>query len=253
MPHYGRPYYLSIGRRKTILNIQAIILAGGLGTRLKSVVHHLPKCMAPVAGRPFLYYLLTNLERQGITRIVFSVGYLMEHIMDYVDNNFAHLDVIYAIETEPLGTGGAIYLSCQNAETENVLVINGDSFFDVSYSDLYNFHIKSGAEASLALKPMSDFERYGTVVCNQGCKILSFEEKKYCAEGTINGGVYYINKDVFLARPFEAKFSLESDYFNRFVDQGLFYGKTFDGFFIDIGIPEDYALSQEVFKELFKN
>jgi D-glycero-alpha-D-manno-heptose 1-phosphate guanylyltransferase len=232
--------------------MDAIILAGGLGTRLRSVVNDLPKCMAPVAGKPFLYYVLTNLERQGITSIVLSVGYLMEHIFDYIDNNFAHLDVKYAIETEPLGTGGAIYLSCLNAQSDHVLVLNGDSFFDLDFISLYKFHLEKNAEASLALKPMRDFERYGTVECDFTGKILSFIEKQRCSEGTINGGVYLIDKNRFLNRTFETKFSIENDYFNRYIGEGVFYGCAFDGFFIDIGIPEDLAIGQELFKDVFK-
>jgi D-glycero-alpha-D-manno-heptose 1-phosphate guanylyltransferase len=231
--------------------MQAIILAGGLGTRLRSVVDHLPKCLAPVAGHPFLYYVITNLERQGIHRIILSVGYLMEPIITYIEQNFSHLDIKFVIETTPLGTGGGIYLACENADTPHVFVLNGDSFFNIDFGAFYEFHKTKKAESSLALKRLQHFDRYGRVIIDEKNRITQFIEKDKCEDGIINGGVYILDRKKFLSRSFPEKFSIENDYFKMFVDDGTFFGMPFDGFFIDIGIPEDFYQSQELFKSIF--
>ena len=229
---------------------EAIILAGGLGTRLRSVVSQLPKCMAPVAGKPFLHYVIKHLQTQGVEKFIFSIGYLSEAIENFLAKDYSFLDYQLSVEEEPLGTGGAIYLACKKASTENVLAFNGDTLFTADINSLLNFHKKNNAECSLALKPMQQFDRYGVVQLDENNCISSFKEKKYYNSGLINGGAYVINKDKFLSRSFPEKFSFEKDYLEALVNEKKFYGLEQDSYFIDIGIPEDFERAQKELAEL---
>jgi D-glycero-alpha-D-manno-heptose 1-phosphate guanylyltransferase len=228
----------------------AIILAGGLGTRLRSVVSDVPKCMAPVAGKPFLYYVINHLQKQGVDNFIFSIGYLSEAIENFLANNYPLLNYQLSIEEEPLGTGGAIQLACKKATTENVLALNGDTLFTADINALLNFHANKKSECSLALKPMQQFDRYGVVRLDENNCIKSFQEKKYYNEGLINGGVYAINKYKFLSHSFPEKFSFEKDYLEAMVSKKKFYGLEQNEYFIDIGIPEDFERAQKEFAEL---
>ncbi|MES2848708.1 MAG: nucleotidyltransferase family protein [Bacteroidota bacterium] len=228
----------------------AIILAGGLGTRLRSVVSQLPKCMAPVAGKPFLHYVICYLQKQGVENFIFSIGYLSEAIENFLAENYPLLNYQLSVEEEPLGTGGAIYLACKKANAKNVLALNGDTLFAADINALLNFHVGKKSECSLALKPMQQFERYGVVKLDSNNCIKSFQEKKYYDEGLINGGVYVINKEMFLSRSFPEKFSFEKDYLEAMVKENKFYGLEQDEYFIDIGIPEDFERAQKEFAEL---
>ncbi len=142
---------------------QAIILAGGLGTRLRSVVSDVPKCMAPVAGKPFLHYVIAHLQNNGIQSFIFSVGYKSESIISFIKNNYAGTDFQFSIEEEPLGTGGAVKLALQKTGEKNVLVCNGDTLFKINISELDNFHLQHNSDCTLCLKPMKNFDRYGVV------------------------------------------------------------------------------------------
>lgn len=221
---------------------EVIILAGGLGTRLRSVVSDVPKCMAPVAGKPFLWYLLKYLSHFDVERVVLSVGYLRDVIIDWIDENGDEFPFgfDYAIETTPLGTGGGIKLALEKCFSNDVIVINGDTFFDVDLDGLYGQHRLYPASITLALKPMGHFERYGNVLVNNGL-ITDFEEKKHCEKGLINGGVYVINRlnDMFNGLP--ERFSFETGVLQPQCVKGNLYGVVQNGYFIDIGIPEDYA------------
>lgn len=222
-------------------------MAGGLGTRLREAVPDLPKCMAPVNGKPFLHYLLTYFHQQGIERFILSVGYRNELISSYfqeIDHNF---DLTYRVEEEPLGTGGGIQLAMSGITTENALVLNGDTFFKIDLQAFSNFHLNTPAECSLALKPMRNFDRYGLVETQADHKIISFKEKRPYEQGSINGGIYAIQKNQFLDRNFPVKFSLEKDYFETVVTEGRLYGQEQDRYFIDIGIPADYGRVQTDF------
>lgn len=232
--------------------MECIILAGGLGTRLRGVIGEQPKCMAPINGQPFLYYLLQYLETQGCTKLILSLGYRHEVVTDWIRQQSCSFKVDWVIEQEPLGTGGGIRLALTAATDKEVFILNGDTFFDVSLEDMQAYHQQQPAttEATLALKEMRDFERYGTVSL-AGNTITAFEEKRPRTEGLINGGVYLVNRAAFLTRQFPDKFSFEKDYLEAFVAQHLFSGYTCGGYFIDIGVPEDYDKAQQDFKELF--
>lgn len=233
--------------------MEAIILAGGLGTRLSSVVHDIPKCMAPVAGHPFLYYLLRYLSKYPITKVILSVGHLREHIFTWID---LHRDqfpfpIAYAIEQSPLGTGGAIQLAMKQVEDDEAVIINGDTFFDVDLEQLLHEHHASGASLSIALKPMKNFDRFGNVVLGENARIIKFQEKQYCDDGLINGGVYIINRlhPFFAGKP--ERFSFEKEVLENPANQGLISGFCHDDYFMDMGIPEDYARINEDLKTYF--
>ena len=223
---------------------EAIILAGGLGTRLRSVVSNLPKCMAPVAGKPFLYFVIEYLLSQGIDKFIFSVGYKSEMIIEYVNTQYPMLNVQYSIEEEPLGTGGAVKFACGFATQKNVLVVNGDTIFKIDIEKLSAFHNSCAADCTLSLKPMHDFNRYGVVELNNDCSIASFKEKQQYSSGLINGGVYALNVAGFLQEDLPQKFSFENDYLEQYFDKRKMYGVAQDGYFIDIGIPEDFERAQ---------
>lgn len=220
---------------------ECIILAGGLGTRLREVVSDVPKCMAEVAGKPFLSYLLDWCKVQSFGRVILSLGYLSEVVTSWVEKNEYPFEIIYAKEEEPLGTGGAIKLAMQSVLGERAVVINGDTFFDVDITELYTFHNEKSANISLALKPMTDFDRYGRVELNTDNRIIAFIEKQQCREGLINGGVYLIDKDVLLSdKELPLKFSFEKNILEAKINTLPIYGNIQDTYFIDIGIPEDY-------------
>ena len=228
---------------------EAIILAGGLGTRLREAVPDLPKCMAPVAGKPFLSCVIDHLRIQGVERFIFSLGYKWGVIEEYLQKEYATLDYTSVIEQEPLGTGGAIQLAIQKASSNNVAIANGDTLFKIKLDEVETLHDFRDAECTLALKPMQNFDRYGVVDTDSNGKIISFKEKQFYQDGFINGGVYLINKERFLNHSFPEKFSFEKDYLEKFCGEGRFFGSRQDGYFIDIGIPEDYQKAQNDLKK----
>lgn len=231
--------------------MEVIILAGGLGTRLRSVVSEVPKCMAPVAGKPFLWYLLKYLTRFDVDKVILSVGYLREVIFKWINEvkDEFPFEFDYAIEEEPLGTGGGIKLALDKANDERVFVLNGDTFFDVDLMQLYDAHVIGKKAITLALKPMRKFERYGTVNMEPITgTILSFNEKQYCEEGLINGGVYVINKSAPIFEGLGKKFSFETAVLEPQCARQQLLGVVQNGYFIDIGIPEDYQRTQMEFK-----
>ena len=223
---------------------EAIILAGGLGTRLRSVVSDLPKCMAPVAGKPFLYYLVEQLKKQGIEKFIFATGYKHEAIEDWVKDNLPAVSYQLSVEEEPLGTGGAIKLACKKATEENVLVVNGDTLFTVSIEELALAHHTRQANCTVALKPMKNFDRYGVVELDEQHSIHSFKEKQFYESGLINGGIYVLNVTTFLQESLPVKFSFEKEYLEFLFDQRNFIGVVQHQYFIDIGIPQDYEKAQ---------
>ena len=227
---------------------ECIILAGGLGTRLRSEVADLPKCMAPVAGKPFLHWVMAHLITQKITSFVFSLGYMHEIIEEYIQSDHPQLQVKFSVENEPLGTGGAIKLALSKCEEENVLVANGDTLFETNNNALWEKHVKNHSACTLALKPMQHFERYGAVTLN-GCNIITaFTEKKYMEEGLINGGVYLINRNSFNQSDLPQKFSFEKDFLEKYLHKLIMIGVQDNGYFVDIGIPEDFKKANEEIK-----
>lgn len=223
---------------------EAIILAGGLGTRLRDAVPDLPKCMAPVAGRPFLFYVINHLRLQGIERIIFSLGYKHEVIGAWLAEEFATMDYECVVEEEPLGTGGAILLASQQVKGDQVVVANGDTLFKVNLPELFSLHLQKEADCTLALKPMYNFDRYGVVETDKHNTITKFHEKQFYPEGLINGGVYILDTKPLMTGSFPPKFSFEKDFLEKQAGTGRLTGLAQDQYFIDIGIPEDYTRAQ---------
>lgn len=220
--------------------MEAIVLAGGMGTRLRSVVAEIPKPMAPVAGKPFLEYLLEWLHKGGVTRVVLSVGYKWEVIEEYFGTRFRGIELVYSVEDTPLGTGGAIALACSRTRSRTVLVVNGDTIFPLDPARLHAAQEERGQGATLALKRMTEFDRYGTVTLS-GSEIVGFHEKAFRKEGLINGGIYAVDRDFLLGRDLPARFSFEQEILEKEAGKGRLFGMEFDAPFLDIGIPEDYA------------
>lgn len=228
----------------------AIILAGGFGTRLQSVVNDLPKPMAPINGEPFLNYQLNYLKHYGIKNVILSVGYLAEKIKAYYGSNFNGLEIDYVVEENPMGTGGGIRLALEKCTESLSFVLNGDSFFDVDLIKFYDLHIQNRSQISLALRKVNNSERYGTIEKTKENIIISFKEKSGIDyEGIINGGVYLLDKNLYLQKtPSATNFSIEKDFFEKQLSNSLISGFEFEGYFIDIGIPEDYLKAQNDFK-----
>ena len=226
--------------------MHAIVLAGGFGTRLQGVVKDLPKPMAPVNGRPFLTYILDYLIDYGYQKAVLSVGYLHEKIVDYFGDSYKSLAIEYAVENEPLGTGGAIAYSLSKCSSDNVLVLNGDTLFRVDLAAFEDFHKQKSGLMSMVLRQMPDVSRYGSVHFDNDSRITLFAEKNTdSGEGFINGGIYLINKQLFTKHPQSTKFSFEKDLMEMIYDTEPIFGFRSDAYFIDIGIPEDYARAQQ--------
>ena len=223
--------------------MEAVVLAGGLGTRLRTLVSDMPKPMAPVAGRPFLSYLLDYLVRQNIRKIILATGYKREKIYEYYGDSFKEAELIYSEEQEPLGTGGALKQALHYVTSADVFVLNGDTFFNVDLQELMGFHLENQAHVTLSLKEMNNFDRYGTVeVVNH--RVVKFNEKKYTANGKINGGVYVVNAHCFDLVDLPSKFSFEVDFMQAYTDKLKIFAFESKGYFIDIGVPEDYLKAQ---------
>ncbi|MCL2682397.1 MAG: nucleotidyltransferase family protein [Bacteroidales bacterium] len=233
---------------------EAAILVGGLGTRLKSVISDLPKPMADVSGRPFLAYVLDYCKHQNIQRVVLCAGYKHEVISDYFGHSYKDMELLYSIEDEPLGTGGALLKSLNLLKSSVVAFLNGDSICKVNIPEMANFYDKNHADMVLAVKKMHHFDRYGSVVLEQPKhevrarrsqnRIIKFEEKKTLNEGFINVGVMLINPEIVKKLAPAKKFSFEKDILEKYTSSLNLLAFESQDYFIDIGIPEDYALAQ---------
>lgn len=223
---------------------EAIVLAGGLGTRLRSAVPDLPKCMAPVNGVPFIAYVVKHFQAQGIRHFTFALGYKSEVFESFLHTLLPAGNYELSVEDEPLGTGGAVRLACSKTGEPDIAVANGDTLFRIKVQELAAFHAQKNAQCTLALKPMKAFSRYGAVKLNDDQSVQSFTEKQYFEEGLINGGVYVLNIPAFLEKELPYKFSFEKEYLERFYKEGKIFGMAANEYFIDIGIPEDYGRAQ---------
>lgn len=227
----------------------AIILAAGFGTRLQTIVSNIPKPMAKINGKPLLEYILINLEKQGFDKVVFHTCYLSHIIKNYFGDKFNSIDIIYSEVKDLVGTGGGIKKSLELVPyEEDILVINGDSFFDIDIQDFYYKFKNSNSIVALSLKRMEKYDRYGTVTLDKNNNIIEFKEKKYVELGLINCGVYLIKNNIFNVLCITSGiFSFEKDCLEKFAHLGYFSGFVYDRYFIDIGIPEDYRKAQKKF------
>ena len=230
---------------------EAIILAGGFGTRLSHVVSDVPKPMAPVYGKPFLTYLIDRLIDAGIRRVILATGYKHECIESYFGTSYRGIEIVYSQETTPLFTGGALLQAAQKIQSEDFVVLNGDTLFDIDLQKLYDFHVQNHANITIALRQVADTSRYGSVTCSNS-NIIAFKEKaESVGTGDINGGIYAINREWLMNQNLQTKFSFEKELMQPLAGDPSFYGLRFNTYFIDIGVPEDYYRAQEEFKNLF--
>lgn len=228
--------------------MEAIILAGGLGTRLKAVISDLPKCMAPIAGRPFLEYVLRRLRSNGTDKVILSVGYKHEVIRDHFGTSFDGISISYAIEEEPLGTGGGIMLALLSATENNVFILNGDTLYEVDLAEMQEHHRLHKSSITMALRSVEETARYGSVEIDSTSRIVAFKEKgAVTGPGLINGGVYCVDRETLLNLDFPQRFSFEKDILEKQL-LGM-SGFISEAYFIDIGIPEDYERAEKEFKD----
>ena len=223
--------------------MNAIVLCGGLGTRLGFLTKQTPKPLLDVAGRPFICYVLDNLTQAGITNLVLAAGFQWLKIRDCIGNNWNGIPVHYSLESEPLGTGGAIKQALMAFTMKEALIVNGDTLFDINITKFLENAIDTNAMSYIALRKDEDCSRYGRVTVNAKGRILSFGEKGHKGEGLINGGIYYLQSralESFFIRPF----SFENDYLQKNYSYGQIFGMPFDDYFIDIGIPFDLERAQ---------
>lgn len=226
--------------------MEVIILAGGLGTRLRSVVNNIPKPMAIVNNKPFLEYILNWLSGYNINKIIISAGYKADCIKSYFGNSFMKIPIEYAVEDEPLGTGGGILKALDCTSDENVMVVNGDTYFPIDIDNFLSEHIRLNGKITIALKEMTDFDRYGSVSIDKNFNIHQFHEKLFIRLGLINGGIYLINKKFIQESNLPMKFSFEKEVLEKEVMNKRIKGIQFHNQFIDIGIPEDYHKANQL-------
>lgn len=229
--------------------MEAIVLAGGLGTRLQGVLQGVPKPMAPIGGRPFLDILLSQLVRCGCGRVILSVGHLHSVIEEYFGVAWRGMTLDYVIENEPLGTGGAVRAAMAEGREESLLVLNGDSYIQIDYAAMTCFHSAQSAQMSIAVTHQPDVARYGDVLLD-GDRVVGFEEKGRTGAGWINAGVYVIRRDLEWPPELSGKFSFETDFLVPGIARLRPAPYKVDGLFIDIGIPEDLARAQTELAEL---
>jgi len=227
----------------------AVLLVGGLGTRLRSVISEKPKALAPIGDTPFLKVLLLELRSQGIERIVMCTGHFAEQIEEeFGDGSELGIAIEYSQELQPLGTAGAIKLAEKHLEDcREFIVLNGDSFLELDFKAFVRFHRESRSVATIALRKVSNAARYGTVEVDKDGKVCSFREKLGIEEpGLINGGIYIFEREVLSGLP-EGASSLEKDVLPKLLERSVCGFQT-NGLFIDIGTPEDYAKAQLLLK-----
>jgi len=225
--------------------MDVIILAGGKGSRLKKVINDKPKVLSDISGTPFLKYLVDYIiQTSDFTRLVLATGYLSEQVEEFMALNYPGIPYVISRETTPLGTGGAIKQALNFCTTSDVLVMNGDTFLKINIQEFYKVHSITKADCTLVLKQMEKYDRYGTVTIKDNDRIVRFEEKKYQESGLINAGAFLLKKASFEKLNLPDKFSIESDFFEKYIDDLTFNGYVTDQYFIDIGIPDDYFKAQ---------
>jgi D-glycero-alpha-D-manno-heptose 1-phosphate guanylyltransferase len=235
-----------------LMDLAAVVLAGGKGTRLQTVVRDRPKPLALVAGRPFVTYLLDQLADAGTRRTVLSTGYLAEQFEEVIGPNYRDVEILYAQEREPLGTGGAIRFAGALADAEQLLVMNGDSYCAADLSAYVDWHRAGKHDVSLMLVKVADASRYGTVDIGPDGNVKAFLEKRpEPAAGYINAGVYLLRREMLEELPTGAS-SIERDAFPSWLERFTVKGWITDAEFIDIGIPTDYERSHDFMQRVGK-
>jgi len=228
--------------------MEAIVLAGGFGTRLRGVVDYIPKPMAPVQGRPFLAFVLDQLVDAGFKTGIFATGYRHEAIRAYFGEDYRGLALRYSVEREPLGTGGAIRLACAQVTARDVFVLNGDTYLEVDFRAMLDAHASARMELSMAICHVPDVARYGAVELQDGI-VQGFREKGRSGPGWINAGTYVLGPELRARLRRQGAFSFEHDLLAPEVKSIRPLAFLASGLFIDIGTPEDYTKLQHIFSE----
>ena len=226
--------------------MEAIVLAGGFGTRLRKVVPDLPKPMAPIGGRPFLEILLTSLANKGFNHVVLSVGYMATTIADHFGDGFAGLELVYVTEEEPLGTGGAVRAALDHCVSDHAFILNGDTFLDFE-ADRIEALWQSHRNPIIVGCQVHDTDRYGRLIIEQG-RVVGFMEKGTSGPGVINAGCYVFGRHLLDQFSAGSVFSLEKDFLERSTKALELECFLTSGQFIDIGVPEDYELAQNILR-----
>ena len=223
---------------------EAVVLAGGRGTRLGSLTDEVPKPMLEVAGRPFVEHIVWNLARHGIERVVVSSGYRSDALVAGLgDGTQLGVEIVHVIEDEPAGTGGALALASGALSDDIFLVVNGDTLFDVNYLDLaLLLRSEPDAQVALGLRRVEDADRFGSVTVS-GTRVERFAEKSEAGEGLVSGGVYVMRRSALEGLPL-GESSLEADLFPSLVESGGLLAREYPGFFVDIGVPDELERAQ---------
>lgn len=225
---------------------EAVILAGGFGTRLRGIVDDVPKPLAPVTGRPFLAWLLDALALRGLRRVVLATGYLGDQIEATFGADWRGMALTYSREPEPLGTGGALVLAAQQAAGDAFFVLNGDTWLELDYAAFARASSDAKARLGVALAEVPDVSRYGAAQLAGGC-VTGFDEKGRTGAGRINGGVYWLRRSLLQGYRTGTAFSFERDLLMPTVSRESVLGYTQTRGFIDIGVPDDYRRAQGLF------
>ena len=230
--------------------MDAVILAGGLGSRLKEVISDLPKPLAPIQDKPFLDILLAQLDTfEMISKVILAVGYRADQVISYYEKR---PQITFSIESSPLGTGGALKKALEGVSSEDVLVCNGDSFLDYSLAEMWERYRIADADIMMACREVEEASRYGQVDFDvESGRIVGFQEKSTeKLKGWINGGVYLMKRDILCDFPSDRPFSLEQEVFPKVLKKRMF-GYPTAGLFIDIGTRESYSQAQEILKGIY--
>jgi D-glycero-alpha-D-manno-heptose 1-phosphate guanylyltransferase len=223
--------------------LEALILAGGFGTRLRAIVSDVPKPMAPVQGRPFLAILLQSLAEKGVRRAILSVGFMHDKILAHFGDRFGAMSLAYEVESEPLGTGGAIARSMHHASEDHILVLNGDTFLDLELAALEQAWHRERRPIIVG-RMVPDTARFGRLQHDGSATVTAFAEKGLAGPGLINAGAYVLPTDFFAHRHLQPPFSIETDVLTELAARGGLALFETQGQFIDIGVPEDYQRAQ---------
>ena len=230
--------------------MEAIVLAGGFGTRLREMVPNLPKPMAPICGRPFLKILLASLSKKGFKRIILSLGFMADKISECFGEHFLGMELIYVVEDMPLGTGGAIRLALSACKSDHAFIFNGDTYLDLDVDEVEKVW-QDTHQPIIVGREVSDTSRYGQLIATNGF-VKVFSQKGSFATGLINAGCYVLARNQLDHIPLNHNFSLEEEYLENMVTQLPFRVFITNGLFIDIGVPEDYLRAQHLLSKKYK-
>jgi len=234
-------------------HIDVVILCGGFGKRLKSIISDRPKPMAEIEGKPFIQFLIECFSNFGIERFILCTGYKDNIIRQYFQDRYGDKEILISKEDKPLGTGGSLRHAIHLIENNPFFVINGDSFCKLNIYDFYKFHVLKKALVSIALVKVKNTEKFGYVNVDTLGSITKFDEKNgSIQEGLINAGIYLMNRDIFsYLKEYPNIFSLEHDLFPGLINKGLFGMKSDCQYFMDIGTPESFFRAQKLLKKAF--